>query len=159
MLNGMRSGAEGTALPADVNNGDAPVVVFDSWCPLCVWTVRFVLRRDHGRQFLFAALDSPAARRHLDHAHIDPESIRSILGGSTVALVHRGRVFTRSEAVIRIAAELPFPFKAAALLRAVPRIVRDGVYSAVANRRHKVWGTLDSCFVPEPADRGRFLSS
>ncbi len=157
MLNGTASVAEGMLQPPDVNNADARLVIFDSWCPLCIRTVRFVLRRDRDRRFLFAALDSAAARRCLERCDIEPETVRSILAGSTVALVHRDRVFTRSEAVIRIASQLPMPWRAATLLRAVPRFVRDGVYSAVAKRRRRVWGTLDSCFLPESADRGRFL--
>jgi len=140
-----------------VNKSERPVVLFDGWCPLCVGAVRFVLRRDREARFWFAPLDSPAAKELLDSCGAKPEVLESVRSGSTVALVKRSRVYTRSDAALRIAGDLPLPWRAMTLLQVVPRFLRDRVYDAVASRRHQVWGRLDSCHVPEPADRKRFL--
>lgn len=142
---------------ARVNKAEGPVVLFDGWCPLCVGAVRFVLRRDRRARFSFASLDSSAAKVLLDECEAKPEVLESARAGSTVALVRCGRLYTRSDAALRIVGELPLPWRAIALLRVVPRFLRDRVYSAVASRRHELWGKLDSCHVPEPADRSRFL--
>ena len=142
---------------ASVNKPEGAVVLFDGWCPLCVGAVRFVLRRDREARFSFASLDSQAAKELLERCGARPEVLESVRTGSTVALVKRGRVYTRSDAALRIAGGLPLPWRAMTLLRVVPRVLRDRVYLAVASRRHQVWGKLDSCHVPEPADRRRFL--
>jgi len=140
-----------------VNMAEGPVVLFDGWCPLCVGAVRFVLRRDREARFSFASIETPAAEQLLDICEAKPEVVESVRTGSTVALVRRGRLYIRSDAALRIVGDLPLPWRAMTLLRVVPRFLRDRVYSAVASRRHQVWGRLDSCHVPEPADRDRFL--
>ncbi|MGB5302933.1 MAG: DCC1-like thiol-disulfide oxidoreductase family protein [Gemmatimonadota bacterium] len=157
MLNGMDTEAEGMLQRARVNKSGDPVVLFDGWCPLCVGAVRFVLRADRRARFSFASLDSPAAKELLDTCEAEPAVLESARAGSTVALVRRGKLYVRSDAALRIVGDLPLPWRAMRLLRVVPRFLRDGVYSAVASRRHELWGRLDSCHVPEPADRGRFL--
>jgi len=157
MVNGMDTEAEGMLQRARVNKAVDPVVLFDGWCPLCVGAVRFVLRTDRRAHFSFASLDSPAATELLDKCEAEPAVLESARAGSTVALVRRGRLYVRSDAALRIVGDLPLPWRALTLLRVVPRFLRDRVYSAVASRRHEVWGRLDSCHVPEPADRGRFL--
>ena len=157
MVNGTGTGAEGKHKRTGVNNAEGPVVLFDGWCPLCVGAVRFVLRRDREARFSFASLDSPAAKKLLDRCEASPEVLESVRTGATVALVRCGRVYARSDAALRIAGELPLPWRAMTALRVVPRFLRDRVYAEVASRRHQVWGRLESCHVPEPEDRGRFL--
>lgn len=142
---------------ARVNKTEGPVVLFDGWCPLCVGTVRFVLRRDRRAHFSFASLDSSAAKNLLDGCEAEPEILLAARAGSTVALVSCGRLYTRSDAALRIVGRLPLPWGAMTLLRVVPRFLRDRLYSAIARRRHELWGRLDSCHVPEAADRSRFL--
>ena len=45
----------------------------------------------------------------------------------------------------------------AALLRAVPRRLRDGVYDFVARHRYAWFGRVDACRLPPPEVRARFL--
>jgi predicted DCC family thiol-disulfide oxidoreductase YuxK len=132
-------------------------VLFDGWCPLCVRAVRFLIRTDRKALFLLASLESEPARGLLDTCQADPEDRLAARTGATVALVDRGRLYVRSDAALRIAARLPFPWRFLVLLRVVPRGLRDRAYVAIARRRHEVWGRLDSCHVPEQADRERFL--
>jgi predicted DCC family thiol-disulfide oxidoreductase YuxK len=157
MINGTDTGAEGMLRRTRVNMAEGPVILFDGWCPLCVGAVRFVLRRDREARFSFASLDSAAAAELLDSCEANPEVLESVRTGSTVALVRRGRLYARSDAALYIARELPPPWSSMTLLRVVPRFLRDRVYGAIASRRHELWGRLDSCHVPEPADRDRFL--
>jgi len=140
-----------------VNKTDAPVVLFDGWCPLCVGAIRLLLQRDRRARFRFASLDSAAASELLSGCLAGTEDLEAARGGSTIALIHQGRLHTKSGAVLQIAAELPLPWRVVSLLRLVPRALRDSVYSAVADRRHDVWGQLDSCHRPDPEDEWRFL--
>jgi predicted DCC family thiol-disulfide oxidoreductase YuxK len=129
----------------------APVILFDGVCNLCNGFVQFVIARDPGARFQFAALQSDSARRLL--ARVDglgqvPDS---------VVLVDRGRVYTRSSAALRIARGLPFPWSLARALIVVPRPLRDWVYDRVARHRYRWFGRKDTCMVPTPDLRARFL--
>lgn len=136
---------------------DHPVILFDGWCALCVGAVRFVIRRDRARSFRFAPLDSAAAREILSRCELDPTSLAEVGSGMTVVLLLEGRLYTRTDAVLRISAGLGFPWRLLPALRLVPRPVRDGLYAAVARYRHRIRGRLGSCHVPSPAEADRFL--
>jgi predicted DCC family thiol-disulfide oxidoreductase YuxK len=129
----------------------SPVILFDGVCNVCNGFVQFVIARDPGARFQFAALQSDSARRLL--ARVDglgqvPDS---------VVLVDRGRVYTRSSAALRIARGLPFPWSLARALIVVPRPLRDWVYDRVARHRYRWFGRKDVCMVPTPDLRARFL--
>jgi predicted DCC family thiol-disulfide oxidoreductase YuxK len=83
-----------------------------------------------------------------------PETILVVQHTATPA----ERVLLRSEAVLAIFSVLPQPWPAiATALSLFPRPLRDGVYRIVARFRYRLWGRLDSCPLPTPAERGRFL--
>ena len=107
---------------------NAPVVLFDGWCPLCVGAVRFLIRKDRAALFRFAPLESAPARTLLETCQADPEDRLAARTGTTVALVDRGRLYVRSDAALRIAARLPLPWRSLVLLRVVPRGLRDRAY-------------------------------
>jgi predicted DCC family thiol-disulfide oxidoreductase YuxK len=127
------------------------VVLFDGVCNLCNGIVRFVIRRDPRAHFQFAPLTSEAAARALASA--------SFTGPlpDTVVLIDEGRVFMRSDAALRIARKLGFPWPLAYGLVIVPRGLRDWLYDVVARHRYRWFGRRDTCMVPTPAVRARFL--
>jgi predicted DCC family thiol-disulfide oxidoreductase YuxK len=45
----------------------------------------------------------------------------------------------------------------ARMLFAVPKPLRNAVYSLVARNRYKIFGKYDQCFVPDAAMRARVL--
>lgn len=124
-----------------------PVVLFDGVCNLCHASVRWILRRDARRVFRFASLQSPAARRLLQGAAV-PDS---------VVLVDAEGIHTRSEAVLRIARELGWPWRLAAAARVMPRAWRDAVYAGIARNRYRWFGRKEACPLPGPDTDGRFL--
>jgi predicted DCC family thiol-disulfide oxidoreductase YuxK len=127
-----------------------PLVLFDGVCNLCNGVVRFIIRRDPTGDFQFAPLTSAAARRAL--ASVPPGEIPN-----SVVLVDNGRIYTRSDAALRIARGLRFPWALAYTLVIVPRSLRDWVYEAIARRRYRWFGRQDRCMIPGPSIRGRFL--
>ena len=127
------------------------LVLFDGVCNLCNGVVRFIIPRDpHGR-FRFAALQSAAARRVIEE-HGAPDPLPD-----AIVLVEDGRLYTRSTAALRIARRLTFPWPLAALFLAVPRPLRDRVYALVASRRYRWFGRRETCMVPTPELRARFI--
>ena len=128
-----------------------PVVLFDGVCNLCNGFVQFVVQRDPGARFQFASLGSAAAERVLKGAPAPA------LLPDSIVLVEGGKVFTQSTAALRIARRLTFPWPLAYSLIAIPRPVRDWAYTAVAQRRYRWFGRRETCMVPGPGLRDRFL--
>ena len=123
------------------------VVLFDGVCNLCNGAVRFILARDPGERFQFASLQSEAARRLLrDDGRVE-----------TIVLLEAGKRYTRSTAALRIARGLRFPWPLLYAFVAVPRPLRDLVYDWVARHRYAWFGKRDTCLVPTPEVRRRFL--
>src|SRR5579862_417902 len=102
------------------------VLLFDGVCNLCNGFVQFVIARDPSARFHFGALQSDAGRRLLRERYTRPT-----LPDSLVLIDARG-VFTRSEAALRVARGLRFPWPLAYGLMLVPRPLRDWVYDIVA---------------------------
>lgn len=137
-----------------------PVVLFDGVCNLCNNSVQFIIRNDPAARLRFAPLDSPAANALLAPARDAglmplPDSIVLVEPGSDGG---RPRVSTRSTAILRIARNLRGPWPLAAAFLIIPRPLRDWAYNQVAKRRYRWFGKRDSCMMPTPELRSRFLA-
>lgn len=137
---------------AETQGPAQPVILFDGECNLCAWSVTFIIRRDPRGRFRFAALQSPAGQQLLAAcgAAAPPQA-------DSVLLVEGQRCYTGSEAALRIARGLAggWPLLSAGLL--VPRPPRDWLYAIVARNRFRWFGRRDTCMLPTPAQRERFL--
>jgi predicted DCC family thiol-disulfide oxidoreductase YuxK len=127
------------------------VVLFDGVCNLCNGFVQFVIPRDPDGYFRFAALNSEAATKVLSTARHHGPLVDSIV------LVEDGGVYVRSAAALRIARWLGFPWVLGYGLMIVPRPLRDAIYDLVARRRYRWFGRRETCMVPSPGIRDRFL--
>lgn len=136
-----------------IGSGEEPVLLFDGVCHLCAGVVRFVLRHDRAERFRFASLQSEAGRRlAADHGCPDP-------GLDSVLLLHRGRLMRKSRAALHICLLLDFPWPLLALFLIVPRFIADAVYDFVGNRRYRWFGRSDTCMLPAPGLKTRFLDT
>lgn len=128
----------------------APVVFFDGVCGMCNHFVDFLLRHDREQVFLFAPLQGEVAKRHLDQA--DTEDLKSIV------LIKNGKVFRHSSAVVQVLCAMPGLWKVAGYcLWLIPAPLRDLGYRMVAKIRYRVFGKKESCRLPTPEERARFL--
>lgn len=130
-----------------------PVVLFDGVCNLCNATVNFLIDRDRDARLRFASLQSEPGRALLASRGVtvpegDPESI---------VLVEGDAVWQRSDAILRLGRHLPAPWRWGAVLLVVPRVVRDAVYRWIARNRYRWFGRSETCRVPTPELRARFL--
>ena len=128
-----------------------PVILFDGICNLCSGWTRFVLRFDGARRFKLCTLQSEAGQAILRAAGLPTSDFR------TVVLVRAGKVWLKSDAVLAVVSDLSFPWSMAGVLRILPRWIRDRAYDFVAARRYQFFGKQDSCVLPLPEDRARFL--
>lgn len=128
-------------------------VFYDGSCALCHGAVRFLLAEDvEPPRFRLATLGGDVFA-----ARVPPEG-RVQLPDSLVLVDDRGRVHTRSDAVVRILDDIGGLWRPLAfLLDAVPRGLRDAGYDLVAGRRHAWFGRKDpACVLVPPSLRGRF---
>ncbi len=135
-----------------VGASEGPILIFDGECVLCSGTVQFVLAHEADPSMRFSCTQSQAARvlaaRHgFSLADLD----------ETFLVIEDGVAHARSEAALRVAAHLKAPWRWLVLARIVPRPLRDWAYSFLARRRYRLFGKMESCFMPSPALRTRFV--
>lgn len=145
--------------------GSRLLVIYDGHCGLCNRSVRWLLERDPRGRLRFVPSQSPDVAELLArHASSDPASVasQSSITDSIVVARNPGtpqeQTLVRSDAVLALLAELPGPWPGIGkVLRWIPRQVRDLGYRLIARWRYRIWGRFDSCPIPTPEQRSRFL--
>lgn len=133
----------------------APVMLFDGHCNLCNGAVDFILSHERTPELKFASLQSEAGRALLaEHGIAVPEG-----DPDSVVLVEGGVAWERSDAALRIARHLTFPWSVVGAFGWVPRALRDAVYKLIARNRYRWFGRKDTCRIATPAEKARFLSA
>jgi predicted DCC family thiol-disulfide oxidoreductase YuxK len=127
-----------------------PVLLYDGHCALCNWAVRLVVRFDRKRTMRFAPLSGPTAASALAGR---PE-LKAV---DSLVLLYGDRARVRSEAVLGVLRYLGGPWRVLLVGRLVPREIRDSLYDIIAHWRKRVFGAYDSCPLPPPEARERFL--
>ncbi|HET6977512.1 MAG TPA: thiol-disulfide oxidoreductase DCC family protein [Pyrinomonadaceae bacterium] len=134
-----------------------PIILYDGVCGLCNRLVQFLLKHDgHGR-LRFASLQSDFSAKVLQRHGIDPKDL------DTLHVVENydqpsERILQRSDAVLRAWRELGGVWSTLSSLgKIVPRPLRDLIYRFVAQNRYRVFGKYDTCMLPDPNQRSRFL--
>ncbi|WP_050631320.1 thiol-disulfide oxidoreductase DCC family protein [Bradyrhizobium viridifuturi] len=129
---------------------DDDVILYDGVCIFCSRWVRFVVDRDTARRFRFTPIQSDYGTRLAKTFGIDPED------PDTNAVVHGGIAWMKSDAALTVLSHLP-GWGWTRVLFAVPKPLRDAVYSLVARNRYKIFGKYETCFVPDTDMRARVL--
>ena len=129
-----------------------PIIFFDGVCNLCNASVQFVIAHDKKDQFRFTALQGDYAKEILPQFNADLGKLNTIL------LLEDGKLYTKSSAALRIARKLNrlIPLLYAFLI--VPKVIRDWVYDIIARNRYRWWGRQESCWVPTPDLKNKFIA-
>jgi predicted DCC family thiol-disulfide oxidoreductase YuxK len=133
-------------------NETRTVILFDGVCHLCNNWVRFIINRDKKKQFYFAPLQSDYAQGILAQR----ENLQTL--PDSVILIHSGVIYTESEAALRILKLLGGLWRIPALGIFVPKFIRQWVYRTIALNRYRWFGKYDSCQMPKPEWKSRFLN-
>ncbi|WP_421871787.1 thiol-disulfide oxidoreductase DCC family protein [Pararhizobium sp.] len=131
---------------------DHPILVFDGECIFCSGWVNFVLRYDRLGRYRFITAQSPLGQALYRHYGLDSRDYE------TNMLIADGIVHLKSEGSLRLAAGLAFPWKLAGILRLIPKSIRDPLYEWIARNRYRIAGRRNTCLVPSPEHRARFLA-
>lgn len=136
-----------------------PVLLYDGVCGFCNQTVQMILRLDPRGALRFAALQSDYGQsvvaRHPSLKNVD--SVVFVEPADRAGEAER--VHVRSDAALRVVSYLGGPWRIFLLARVLPRRLRDFLYDAFARNRYKLFGRYDSCLLPAPEVRSRFLDT
>lgn len=133
------------------------IVFYDGVCGLCDRYIHFLLARDRDSRLRFAQLQGPVARRELAPAGHDPAQLDSVVAIAAWG-TPRQRVLARSRAVLHAVEQLGGTWAMAArAARIVPAGIADALYGFIARRRYRLFGQFDTCPMPRPEWRDRFV--
>jgi len=127
------------------------IILFDGVCLLCNGAVRFILKRDPNGYFNFAVTQGEASRELAQQHHIEASL------DETFVLIEGGQVYDRTDAALRIASQLGWPWRAFVVFSILPAGFRNWFYNLVARNRYRWFGRRPSCMVPGDEVRHRFL--
>lgn len=131
---------------------DKKIILFDGVCNLCNSAVQFVIQNDKKDVFRFVALQSDLGQEILNHIGINPKNIDSIiLYEPSVAYYYK------SSAAIEIAKSLGGFWHLGTVFRIIPTGIRNSLYDYIAKNRYKWYGKKESCMIPTPELKAKFL--
>jgi predicted DCC family thiol-disulfide oxidoreductase YuxK len=131
---------------------DMPIVLYDGVCGLCAKAVRWILHHERDHAIQFAPLQGETAAALRKQFPKIPESI------DTVVYIDQGRAHLRSKAFLYMAKHLRAPWRWIYVMRWWPAVLGDVGYRVIAATRYRLFGKVDSCELPSPENRVRFLS-
>ncbi|MFS0644468.1 thiol-disulfide oxidoreductase DCC family protein [Siminovitchia sp. 179-K 8D1 HS] len=128
-----------------------PIVLFDGECNFCDASVQFIIKNDPKGNIHFASLQSDIGQKLLKAQNV-PSHVDSMI------VIEEDKVYYKSAAVLRIGRYLNAPWKWLYPLIMIPSPIRNPFYDLIAKNRYKWFGKKESCMLPPPEVRARFLS-
>ncbi len=127
------------------------IILFDGVCNFCNFWVNFVIDHDSKNLFLFAALQSKSGQEILNRFNLSTTDF------DTFILVEGNEYSTKSDAVLKIAANLKGISRILVIGKILPKFIRDLMYDLIAKNRYKLFGKRESCRIPTPEEKIKFL--
>ena len=134
------------------------VLLYDGVCGFCNQMVQMILRHDRRGTLRFAALQS-AYGEAIKTRHPELNNIDSVVLVESSPDTNEECIFIRSAAALRVVAYLGGWWKLLLVFHVLPRPVRDFFYDLFARYRYRLFGKHDSCLLPSPEVRARFIDS
>ena len=131
---------------------EPPLVLYDGVCGLCSRSVRFLIKRDRDKVLRFAPLQGETAAAMRARYPEIPETLESVV------LIEDGRAHLRSKAFLHVSRYLTRPWRWGWYFRWMPGFLLDLGYRLIARFRYRIWGKTDTCELPAPEERARFLA-
>jgi predicted DCC family thiol-disulfide oxidoreductase YuxK len=126
------------------------IILFDGVCNFCDSSVQFIIKRDPKGYYKFAPLQGETGRKLLKEFDLS-EKLESIV------YIEDDRFYKKSAAALNICKNLKGAWRLFVLFRILPTPFRDYFYDVIAKNRYKWFGKKDSCMIPSPEIRSRFL--
>jgi predicted DCC family thiol-disulfide oxidoreductase YuxK len=127
------------------------ILLFDGVCNLCNGIVQFTIKRDPREKFKFASLQSASGQELLKQRGLPLDDFDSFV------YIRGDQFFVKSSAGLNVLKDLGGIWKLFYVFIILPRSFRDFVYNMVAKSRYKIFGKRETCMIPTPELRERFL--
>jgi len=135
-----------------VNNFNGKsIILFDGVCNLCNSSINFIIKHDSKKQFLFASLQSDAAKEIL--LQFSSKKVRF----DSIVLIENNIIYDKSTAALKIFSNLNWVFKLLSIFIIIPKFIRDWLYNYIAKNRYKWFGKKEHCMLPNPNVKSRFI--
>jgi len=132
-------------------NNDARIILFDGVCNLCNSSVQFVIKHDKEAKFKFASLQSESGQSLLKKFNLPLDQFNSFI------YVRGDQVIQRSAGALNVLRDLGGFWKLMYGFIIVPPFIRNFVYDYIAKNRYRFFGKRESCMIPTPDLKRRFL--
>lgn len=129
------------------------LILFDGVCNLCNSSVNYVIKHDKNNVFMFAPLQGETGKAIFNEYNLEVSKIDSIILYSE----EKG-IKIKSTAALNIASKLGFPNNLLTIFLIIPPFIRNWVYNFIAKNRYKWYGKKESCRIPTPELRAKFLN-
>lgn len=126
------------------------IILFDGVCNLCNNSVKFIIKRDTSSYFKFASLQGETGQRLLSKYGLNFDL-------NSFVLIEKEKVYIKSSAALRVCSKLGGAWGILSIFRFLPPLFRDFLYDIVAKNRFKWFGKEESCILPLPEWKQRFL--
>lgn len=136
---------------ADLPN-DKKIILFDGVCNLCNSSVQFVIKHDKRDVFRFVPLQSDLGIKIINYLGIDTKNTDSI-----VLYEPTKAYYYKAEAALKVAKEFGGVYVLLQLFNIFPKFISNAVYDYVARNRYKWYGKQESCMIPTPELKAKFL--
>ena len=129
---------------------DKPIVFFDGVCGLCNSFINWLFKVDAKSDNLrFATLQGETAKELL------PTELVEKL--DSMAFWVNGRLYFKSGGVLRTLGMIKWYYKIFLVFLIIPAPLRNLIYDFVATNRYKWFGKKETCRLPSPEERAKFL--
>ncbi len=127
------------------------LVLFDGVCNFCNFWIQFALKHDKKGKLKFGSLQGTTAQQILPQYNIDPAVLTSVI------FIEDGIAYRESTAALKVCKHLDGGWKLLYLFIVIPAFLRDGIYKWIGRNRYKWFGKQESCMLPSPEQRARFV--
>ena len=131
---------------------DKKIILFDGVCNLCDATVQYVIKKDVKDVFRFVAIQSELGQKIINYIKVDTSQTDSI-----ILYIPGKAYFIKADAAFNIAKELGGLISLTSIFSVLPQFLKNFGYDFVAKNRYKWYGKKDSCMMPTPELKSKFL--
>lgn len=127
------------------------ILLFDGVCNLCNGIVQFTIKRDPEGKFKFASLQSESGQTLLKERGLPTNDYDSFV------YIKGDNYFLKSSAGLHVLRDLGGIWQLFYVFIIFPKPLRDFIYGLIAKTRYKIFGKRETCMIPTPELKERFL--
>lgn len=126
------------------------IVLYDGQCSFCNGAVQWIIARDQFGKINYAAIEGELGQQLIRHYNI-PDTIDSLI------CIDHNKAYLYSSGAIQVTKHLDGIWKVLFAFKIIPAIIRNPIYKWFAKNRYRWFGREQSCMLPTPSIRQRFL--